>query len=414
MYPSLKNPVTEFLQAEDTDGEFEGRLKNVVEGLFIEAGIGAVAVPFIKGIKLIKSRNKNMADGMPKAEATEKALKDSDLTEDEVIQDYTPREESIRDANEDEALINEMGGDYGTPDFGVKDTDGTRADGSTFDETANVSAETPLDESGIARPPEERDLPEMPEDSARPLDPNDDPNPYVDPDADEPIGGRIGATEVDEIPDAQARPKETGEELRETDLYNDVLGTVRKVLDKAGDMEAGSQAIRSAYRGFKTQSERAMFTKALAEERLARAKKNGTLPSTSAEELVGISKERIDIMGDGDVDAVAAALAKLRNNPEKLAQFRFNQDALYEIQEFAAENVAEAAKNFKAAKELEAKTGDGGVERARTELFVALEQLTDAQQLWAEVGREYSLGLLSRRFLYKKGHKARRLKTTFR
>lgn len=395
-FPALKNPVTEFLQADEKDTQVEGRLKNVLEGLFVEAGIGAIAVPFVKGIKLIKNRNKNMAKGMTKVEAQEKALKDSDLTEDEITTEYVPREQAAKERAEEDALMDEMGGDYGSPDMDVQRQ-------GDFDESANIPADTPLDERGLARPPEERDLPEMPEDSARPLDPTDDPNPYVDPDADEPIGGRIGGKEVDEIPDT--KPKETGEEKLETDLYNDVLTTVRKVLDKAGNfIEGGEQAIKSAYRGFRSQSERAMFTKALAEERLARAKKAGTLPSTTADELVGISRDRIDILNSGDVNGVEAAIKRLKNDPEKLTEFRIRQDALYEIQEYAAENVAEAAKNFKAVKEADLKTGSGGVEKARTELFIALEQLTDAQQLWAEVGREYSLGLLSRRFLYKKGH----------
>ncbi len=396
-FPSLKNPVTEFLQSDENDDEIEGRLKNVLEGLFIEAGVGALAVPFLKGVKLIKARNKGMAKGLTKVEAQEKALKDSDLTEDEIIEEYIPREQAARERAEEDELMAQMGGDFGSPDMDLQ----RRGD---FDESADIPADTPVDpETGIARPPEERDLPEMPEDSARPLDPLDDPNPYIDPDADEGVGGRIGGRDVDEIPEPQTR--ETGEELRETDLYNDVMTTVRKVLDKTGNnIEGGEQAIKSAYRGFRTQSERAMFTRALAEERFARAKKAGTLPKTTAEELVGISRNRIDILNSGDVNGVEAALRKIKNDPEKLQEFRVRQDALYDVQEYAAENVAEAARNFKAVKEADAKTGSGGVEKARTELFVALEQLTDAQQLWAEVGREYSLGLLSRRFLYKRGH----------
>ena len=36
MNPALKNPVTEYLAADGEDGEIEGRLKNVIEGLFIK------------------------------------------------------------------------------------------------------------------------------------------------------------------------------------------------------------------------------------------------------------------------------------------------------------------------------------------------------------------------------------------
>ena len=38
-FPELNNPVTAYLAADDNDGEIEGRFKNVIEGLFIEAGM---------------------------------------------------------------------------------------------------------------------------------------------------------------------------------------------------------------------------------------------------------------------------------------------------------------------------------------------------------------------------------------
>ena len=49
-YPSLQNPVTEFLAHDDEEGEIAGRLKNVLEGL----GLEAVTFGFIKGLKAMK------------------------------------------------------------------------------------------------------------------------------------------------------------------------------------------------------------------------------------------------------------------------------------------------------------------------------------------------------------------------
>ena len=49
-YPSLQNPVTEFLAHDDEEGEIAGRLKNVLEGL----GMEAIAFGFIKGLKAMK------------------------------------------------------------------------------------------------------------------------------------------------------------------------------------------------------------------------------------------------------------------------------------------------------------------------------------------------------------------------
>lgn len=48
--PELQNPVTEFLAYDEDEGEIEGRLKNVLEGL----GLEAVAGSFIAGLKAIK------------------------------------------------------------------------------------------------------------------------------------------------------------------------------------------------------------------------------------------------------------------------------------------------------------------------------------------------------------------------
>lgn len=49
-FPSLSNPVTEYLEADGDDGELEGRLKNTIEGL----AIGGVVDSLIGGLKAIK------------------------------------------------------------------------------------------------------------------------------------------------------------------------------------------------------------------------------------------------------------------------------------------------------------------------------------------------------------------------
>lgn len=49
-FPSLNNPITEFLAADGNDGEIEGRLKNTLEGL----GIGAAVDGIVTGVKALK------------------------------------------------------------------------------------------------------------------------------------------------------------------------------------------------------------------------------------------------------------------------------------------------------------------------------------------------------------------------
>tara|TARA_R110000796_G_scaffold52252_1_gene123204 strand:+ start:1383 stop:4646 length:3264 start_codon:yes stop_codon:yes gene_type:complete len=50
-YPALQNPVTEYLQADPTDSEIEGRFKGGIEGL----GLGGLTDGLVKAVKVIKS-----------------------------------------------------------------------------------------------------------------------------------------------------------------------------------------------------------------------------------------------------------------------------------------------------------------------------------------------------------------------
>ena len=57
-FPSLSNPVSEFLAADEDDGEIEGRFKNTIEGL----GIGGLADSLLMGVKFIKRKRAGEAD----------------------------------------------------------------------------------------------------------------------------------------------------------------------------------------------------------------------------------------------------------------------------------------------------------------------------------------------------------------
>ena len=62
-YPALKNPVTEFLAADEEDHEAIGRLKNALEGLGIGATLG-MAGALIKGIGFLRFASKRKAEGL--------------------------------------------------------------------------------------------------------------------------------------------------------------------------------------------------------------------------------------------------------------------------------------------------------------------------------------------------------------
>lgn len=63
-FPAFQNPISEYLAATGDDGEIEGRFKNVIEGLILEAGIGSAfeAAKYAKdlkfGVKNIKNQRK--------------------------------------------------------------------------------------------------------------------------------------------------------------------------------------------------------------------------------------------------------------------------------------------------------------------------------------------------------------------
>ena len=87
-YPTLANPVSKYLAADDKDGELEGRLKNTLEGLFIEAGVGGalnLARGVTNGVKLIKKRKTKLNEGKSKEEATEEALAETESFEQDIL-----------------------------------------------------------------------------------------------------------------------------------------------------------------------------------------------------------------------------------------------------------------------------------------------------------------------------------------
>lgn len=74
-YPELKNPVTEYLAYTEGDSEIEGRMKNVLEGLMLEVGVGIpIAHLFMKSLDVMKKGSKDVPlDGADEAIAKTQA-----------------------------------------------------------------------------------------------------------------------------------------------------------------------------------------------------------------------------------------------------------------------------------------------------------------------------------------------------
>ena len=63
MYPSLQNPISGYLSSKEDDSEWEGRMKNAVEGLML----GPAADLLLKGLKTLKGLTKAVDEGGEKA-----------------------------------------------------------------------------------------------------------------------------------------------------------------------------------------------------------------------------------------------------------------------------------------------------------------------------------------------------------
>ncbi len=92
-YPTLENPVTEFLATNPDDSEAEGRLKNALEGISIGATVDVVLAGF-RAMRAHKAGNK---------EAVEQAIEDADEAFDQLNGKPQAELPELRAANDDPA-----------------------------------------------------------------------------------------------------------------------------------------------------------------------------------------------------------------------------------------------------------------------------------------------------------------------
>ena len=118
--PELQNPVTEYLAYDGDESELEGRMKNVLEGL----GLEAVAGVFIKSVKAMKKARKvkeetgdaqKVADSITEDLAGEIAVPSREAVED--IEKTTPFKKTTGDSEVDERITEIV---FMTPDEYLK------------------------------------------------------------------------------------------------------------------------------------------------------------------------------------------------------------------------------------------------------------------------------------------------------
>lgn len=91
--PGLANPVTEYLAAGPDEGEAEGRLKNVLEGL----GLGVLTDGLVQAFRSTRAYRRALADGATTDEAVQAAL------------DAAPKEAQLEAIREEVAKLEESG-----------------------------------------------------------------------------------------------------------------------------------------------------------------------------------------------------------------------------------------------------------------------------------------------------------------
>lgn len=140
--PSLANPVSDYLASDETDTEIEGRLKNVLDGVFF----GSVTDLVLGGIRYAKARNKVLrAGGSIEAavEAAEKAVPPQQLIDGYhrsldaqypgTVDDVVWKGRQVKDWSPED--FKEYGDANGVENFGplseLKDVDGVQIPGGT-------------------------------------------------------------------------------------------------------------------------------------------------------------------------------------------------------------------------------------------------------------------------------------------
>jgi len=138
-YPALQNPVNEFLAHDADEGEIEGRLKNVLEGLGLEAlGVGV----FIGGLKAIKAGREVLnKKGTPQEVAT---AMDEKLQGGRVFVDDEAQIAARRSLEEDEAALLEGGIEVGDiPEVDLRTVNWDEVD---IEEAVEVAPRIPREE----------------------------------------------------------------------------------------------------------------------------------------------------------------------------------------------------------------------------------------------------------------------------
>lgn len=101
-FPALRNPVTEFLEAKEDDGEIEGRLKNSLEGLGLTGAVGGMIV----GLKALR-KNRRGEDGGAYLRENQGVFQQKNFGQVESFTAYSPSMRALDELKDDDIFLHQ-------------------------------------------------------------------------------------------------------------------------------------------------------------------------------------------------------------------------------------------------------------------------------------------------------------------
>ena len=390
---------------EQDNNEYEERLKNSIEGLFV-GGIAGGAIGIIsKGIKKFRRKNELVSKGTPEEEAIETA-------EREFIADVTSDKDAVKDMTDLNATIarEKILRENGSLPAPFK--------------TEELPFKTEVDElplGGGEKPPKKKAAPiQINGKVAKEKDVDGMTEAQVDEFLTE-----YGDMDIPSVSGSLATKKQIakdiikgGEDALQTTL--DLQGVVEAVVESNAETflkTTGDQAAMSARKLFdglrSTEGLTALFRAVSKKAVSLRTELHGK--PKNAQELYDRNEGfllELDHTDLFDRDLAQQQLENARGNVEDLEKIYAEQNAIYKLYNYLAEEVGHSVDRAIKSKSTKETITYEGIKNGKvrdiekdyksllTDVYQNLDFLLAAKELWAQYGTHLSMGMLQRRFIY--------------
>ena len=457
MFPKFGNPVSEYLAADENDSEAEGRFKNVIEGLLIEAGMRGAFRGVVAGVKSVKLRKQKLAEGKSREVAEREAIEETDIddlkasdndllsplergelpSDDELKSlldlQKTNREEFITRVNE---LEDEFGDEVisrldelSTPVETVKEKTIPSQQGFNFKDMSWNEIRAAAKKAGLSGQGTKADL-------IKRLEDNQNPRPNTDLETgqgqllspDQAVGKEPNFRTSEVYKEAQRRrsgnkapvqgadvkgkqqeldfgAKQDEPTKGEQSVEQDVMGLVKKfkAASKKGDKGRGlGQALAGSVRNVANTGGMMRVAKALAiklEEDIDMNSKNiKELEEEARDEAINLNKTLGTGTHDHDyLNKISDAMLDEKDQVIALKRVRAQQQALRELNIQIGQEMRTVAEQYHKVKMGVAK---GDLDKLEVQLMGLLEKHRETQRIWSIYGRDTSYAFLQRKEYY--------------